>query len=417
MVLTAPFPRIAAYTFRRQVPAEICTGLVAGVSSLAGFAALKSLGAPDWAPQVIAVAGQSIWLFAPGLEAFVAHLDARRAFLWLGLVANVPLIALLFLPVERTGPDGAGTGLVLPFVAAIVVLTALDALYLPLRGALVRANYPDAVRGRYFTRLTAIARSATIVSSKAAGWLLHDDPRFLRVVFPLAGVVGLVEHALLARIRLHRTENPSGVAGEGSAVGRFAEALREGVRVLARDAAFRTYEVAFMLYGLGFAMSHSLVPAFAKDEMRLGYDEFTWAQGVAEPVAYLLTGLALGRVLARAGLVRLTAAAFLSLAVFFTALVFVRSPAQYIALWVLFGATMSAVNIGWNLGPLQFAPTGQARAYASIHVCLVGARIAVGPFLGYGLSRWIGTRTVFGVSAALVAAGSIVAWRLARRTR
>lgn len=410
-------PRIAQYTFRRQAPAEVCTGLVAGVSGLASFAALKSLGAPEWTPQVIAVLGQSVWFLAPGLEAFVAHLDARRAFLWLGFLANLPLVALVLLPVERTGDDGAGTGAVAPFAAAIVLLMALDALYLPLRGALVRANYPEAVRGGYFSRLAAISKVAHVVSSKASGWLLHADPRFLRVVFPVAGIVGLVEHWLLSRIRLHRTENPSGIAGGGGLPSRFAESLRDGWAILLRDRDFRTYEVAFMLYGFGFAMSNPLLPVFADGVLGLGYSDYTWAQGVADPVCHLAAGLLLGSLLPRLGVVRVSGAAFLGLAAYFVAMATATGPLDFVLLSALAGASMSAVNLGWSLGPLRFAPQGRARAYAATHMCLVGVRLAIAPFVGFALSQAIGVRAVFLVSAGLVAAGAVTAAFLARRVR
>lgn len=409
-------PRLASYTWQRQWKAEVCTGLVAGASGLASFVAIRSLGAPSWTPQLIAVAGQIPWILAPGLEVLTRRLDARRAFIWLGLAANVPLILLALLPVTRTGDHGEGLGPWSWFVVAMVVLSALDGLYIPLRSALIRANYAESVRGRFFGWLSAVSKSATVASSKFGGVLLDLDPRLLRVFYPLAGIAGIVEHVLVARIKWHRAEavRPT---DEGGMARAFVEALREGGRLLARDRDFRIYEIGFMLYGTGFLMSHPLVAEFMHGTLRLSYGEATWAVGFAEPLSYLAVALLVGPALHRLGVVPVTAAAFLLLSWFFVALAFVETPAGFVALYFVFGACMAGVNLGWNLGPMRFAPPGRARAYASVHLLLVGLRIAVGPALGWLIAREVGVRCAFGVSSVLVAAGAVTTGLLARRVR
>jgi MFS family permease len=390
---------------------------VAGATGLASFAAIRSLGAPAWAPQFLAVAGQIPWLLAPGFEAFTRRLDARRAFVWLGIVANVPLLAVALLPVTETGEHGRGLGPWMWFVGAVIVLNPVDALYLPLRSALIRANYVEAVRGRYFGWLSAVSKSATVASSKFGGALLDHDPRLLRLYFPLAGIAGIVEHVLISRIRWHRAEAVRPVeAGEGF-LGHFAASLREGWAILARDRDFRIYETGFMLYGLGFLASHPLVAEFMDRTLHLSYGEATWAMGFAEPVSYLMVALLVGPVLHRIGLLRATAVSFAVLACFFGSLASVATPAAFVALYFVFGGTMAGVNLGWNLGPMKFAPPGRARAYAAVHMVMVGVRITIAPLLGYALSRAVGTRAVFVLSAVLVAAGAVTTGLLARRVR
>lgn len=411
-----PTPRIAAYTWRRQWKAEICTGLVGGASGLAAFVAMRSLGAPRWTPQFLAVAGQIPWLVAPGLEAFTRRLDARRTFIWLGLAANVPLLALAFLPVEAQGEHGHGVGPWWWFLGAMIALVALDGLYLPLRSALIRANYAENVRGRFFGWISGVSKTATVASSKLGGLMLDHDPRLVRVYFPLAGIAGIVEHYLISRIRWHRAEALRPAESTG-VIGHFRDALREGWAILGRDRDFRIYEIGFMLYGLGFLMSQPLLAEFMDRTLKLTYSEATWALGFAEPVSYLVVALVVGPMLPRLGVVAVTCAAFLLLSWFFVSMAFVTSPAAFVALFFLFGATMAGVNLGWNLGPMRFAPPGKTRAYMAVHLLLVGARIVVAPFLGFALSRWVGTPFVFGVSSVVVAAGAVTTGLLARRVR
>lgn len=408
-------PRIAEYTWSRHWKAEIGTGIVAGASGLASFVAIRSLGAPDWTPQVIAMAGQIPWLLAPGLEAFTNRLDARRAFVAVGLVANVPLLLLAFLPVTPTGQaHGYGLGPYGWFIAAMVVLTALDGLYIPLRGALLRANYAEEVRGRFFGWLSAVSKSATVLSSKVGGLLLDADPRMLRVYYPLAGVAGIVEHVIISRIRWHRAEAVRTKATDG-VVAHFRSLLREGFEILRTDRDFRTFELGFLLYGTGFLMGHPLIATFMDTNLRLSYAEATWAQGFADPVSYLVVALLVGPIVHRLGVVTVSCASFVVLSLFFVALSFVATPGAFVGLYFVFGAAMAGVNLGWTLGPLRFAPQGRARAYSSVHLFMVGVRIAIGPPVGYALARWTDARCVFAVSAMLVAAGAVTTGRLARR--
>jgi hypothetical protein len=405
-------PRLARYTWRRQWPAEACKGMVDGVSGLAAFAAMRSLGAPEWVAVLIAVAGQALWIVAPGLEALTARIDHRKAILWLGVAANVPLLCVAFVHVNVEGAEGAGRGWWRVFVAAVVVLTALDALYIPLRGAMIRANYAERVRGLYFGLLSAVSKATSIVSSKGAGLLLDHDPRMLRVVFPVAGCFGLLEHWQLARVRWHRAETPAVGGGSG-----FFRLLRDGWGILRADRDFRVYEIGFSLYGLGFLMSQPLFSIFEEKHLQLSYDELTWAVGVADPAAYLAAVLLLGPRIPKIGIVKLTAAAFLGLSLYMLLLTQVGAPWQYVFLRALFGVVMAGVNLGWNLGPLAFAPPGRARAYAAVHVCIVGIRVAIGPALGYALATVTGPRLVFGVSCVVVAAGCVTTSLLAKRVR
>lgn len=199
--------------------------------------------------------------------------------------------------------------------------------------------------------------------------------------------------------------------------GHFTASLRDGWAILARDRDFRIYETGFMLYGLGFLASHPLLAEFMDRTLGLSYGEATWALGFAEPVSYLLVALLVGPLLHRIGLVRATSVSFAVLACFFAAAMFVSTSAALVALYFVFGGCMAGVNLGWNLGPMKFAPPGRARAYAAVHMVLVGVRIAIAPLLGFALSRAVGTRAVFGLSAALVAAGAVTTGLLARRVR
>jgi MFS family permease len=403
-------PRVARYTWSRQWRAELCAGAVEGVVGVGSFTAMRSLGAPDWIAALFVSLGQILWLAAPAWEAAFARFHIRQAFLWMGMAANAPMLLVALVDDEALAQ---GWGLWL-FAGVIVLAAAVDAAYVPHRGALAGANYPLAVRGRLFAMLSTVSRISAIAASKTSGWLLDADYRWIRVLFPVAGVCGLIEHWTLSRIRWRREGVPKSRPwrGAATAAAAAADAWRDTARVLREDRGFRTYEIGFLLYGFGFLMSNPLVTIYAVHDLKLSYGQWTTASGLAQPIAYVATILTFGRAVDRVGVVRTTAGAFALLTFFFVFMPFVGDAIALDACYVLFGVAMALVNLGWTLGPLEFAPTGQARTYSTVHVLFVGLRSAIAPFLGWWLSTRIGIPAVFAISACLVAMGCVTMLRL-----
>ncbi len=408
-------PRVARYTWARQWRAEIFAGAVDGAMGLASFVALRAFGAAPIVAALIGSFGQLFWLAAPAWEAAFARFHHRAAFLWTGLVANAPLLVVAF-----CDPDSPSRGAWLAaFVAVLAITSAVDAAYVPQRGALLRANVPVSVRGRLFATLSTVSRFSSVAAAKAGGFLLDVDAHWLRAIFPLAGVCGLLEHWTLSRIHWHRGGRPPRRAWSGvrSAAAAVADAWGDTLRILGRDRAFRTFEIGFTLYGLGFLMSQPMIAVFAERDLRLRYGEWTTAQGLAQPIAYVATILVAGRMVDRLGVVRTTVAAFALLASFFAVLPFVHGPAALDLCYVLFGVAMALVNLGWSLGPLAFAPPTMARTYTTAHVLCVGIRSATAPFAGWWLAEHVGLPACFAASTLLVGAACLTMAGLSRTHR
>ena len=412
-------PAVAAYTWQRQWRAEAFIGLCSGILGLASFVALRSLGAPTWVVPLITVAGQVPWILAPAWEPLFAKIHPQRAFLWLGVLSKGPLLLVALVEVTRTGAQGHGSGDWRLFLTAVVLFYLVDGAYIPHRGALLRANFPTPVRGRMFGLLSTVALVASILANRGGGWLLDGDPAWLRVLFPVAAVCGIAGHVFLSRIRWKRDGEAPASFGPGLRAGAaaLAKAWRQAFVVLGKDRDFRAFEVGFMLYGFGLLMSTPLLIAYAEEHLRLSTNEFSWAQGTVQPLAHLGSVWLIGRLSDRLGLVRTTALSFLVLVAFFAAMPFVGSASGLIPLYAVLGVAMAGVNVGWNLGPLRFAPEGRSRTYTSVHVLLVGVRSGTAPLLGYALGSLTSYDVAFALSAALQAVAFATLWRLSRRLR
>jgi MFS family permease len=411
-------PRVVAYTWSRQWPAEALLGLFGGVVNLAGFCAMRSYGAPDWTPQLLIVAGQGPWILAAVWPRVFGHVPRTTLFRRLGWVAKGPLLLVGLANVVSTGPDGRGTGDAWLFVLAVLLVYNAEAAFTPHRNALMRANYPLEIRGRVYGMITSVAVLSSMGAAILAGALIDRDARWARVVFPTAAVLGLLAHSMLARIRWRREGTEPAPEAARVPLGR---ALREGWsstwRTLRDDRDFRDFEANFVLYGLGLLAAVPLIVTYAERDLGLSPVQWTAADRFALPVTQLLLVPVVGRLTDRIGVVRVGALSFALVGAFFASMLFVTGPRSLVAAYVVYGVCMAGVNVSWALGPLLFAPPGRAHHYAAVHMAMVGIRSALGPALGYLVATLASFRAALGMAVALEAVAVARMWALARRRK
>jgi len=415
-VLSAPvsLPRIARYTFARHWPASLFEGLAVGIVNLTPFVVKRSLGAPAWVVPLVIMLWQVPWILAPGVGTILASAHPQNLWRRLAWLAHAPLLAIAFLPVVATTP-GHGEGSVLLFCVPIVwhYLTAVAVV--PHRGAMVRTNYPRAVRGRLWGTVQSIGLAGAALTALLAGRLLDADARFVRALYPAAAVLGYLGFVRAGRIRWHSQERrilrPLGEP-PGEAMRR---AWHEAWRILRKDRDFRVYELGFMLYGFGFLCSVGILHLYAEDALALSYSEWTLAQFLAFPIGQVVGSAFFGRVADRFGMARTAMSAFLILAVFFGSMNLVGSAGGLFAAYLLWGLGMGGVMITWALGPLHFAPDGKGHMYAALHFALVGVRSLFAPALGYAMKSFFDYGAAFGLSVAFFLVAAATVRTLARR--
>jgi predicted MFS family arabinose efflux permease len=248
------------------------------------------------------------------------------------------------------------------------------------------------------------------LAAKGAGWLMDGNDTFwVRVLYPSAALCGFLGFWLHGRIRWRRRRRAQARRAKTS--------WRDVWRILKEDRAFRIYEIGFMTYGVAFLMGWALLSLYAEGPLNLSYDQFTDAVGYAFPLALVCGAWFWGRFTDRLGVIRLSAVAITTLAGFYLfMLLAVSGHRTFVTGFALFGFAMAAIDVGWSLGPLHFAPEGEAHMYTAVHFALVGVRSLFAPFLGLWMMRSLGYHVTFASCATLLLAASLVLWRLSRRS-
>jgi hypothetical protein len=255
------------------------------------------------------------------------------------------------------------------------------------RSVLWSVNYPARMRARITGSITISTSIVLAIVSLGIGWLLGREGPGWRIAILAGALVGVGGAAAFGRFRVRRE-------------GRLLEAERArmeqgatfgiaGIRsLLARDAAFRDYQVAMSLFGAGLL---TLTPLMVVCQNEVLHLPAFWQVLVTTAIPVLVVPFAVRpwaayldthRVLAfRAVHGRYTVTAALLL----VTAVFARQPWLLVPGAVILGISNAAGSLGWTLGHNDFAPRGEETRYMALHVTMTGIRGLLTPPLGIGL--------------------------------
>lgn len=418
-----PLSRVARYTARFHVPAAGLEGLVAGVFTLNDVILRKTFGASAVVIMLVVMAQPVSQLLAI-VWGNLMQGRPKRPFI-LGLGGTGRLLLLLVALATTT------LGFALPVVGSIALATAI----IPALNSLYQANYSDRERGRIYGWIVSITALTTIVGSLGAGALMDIHPDYYRVVYPLAGLLGLGGMYYYYRI-VHRTtravtagasrpplRTPGG-PGEvldvmtdwmREVLGAMKNPLRGSVSLFREDPDFLRFEVAYMVYGLAFMLLQPVFPIFLVDEIKIQYSQAAVARGLVFWGVISLAAPLFGGLLDRWNAVVLSAIGFAILVLAPLGLALSHSIWPVYGSFAIWGLGLAPIQIAWTMGPILFARNRDAATYMGVHVTMVGLRGLVGNPLGLFLLETVGSRAAFLVSSALFALSAVLMWRLNRR--
>jgi MFS family permease len=388
-------PLVSRYTYQLHARAALLEGILAGVIVTNDVVARKTLNASGFQIMLLTMAPSVAQLLALVLARRFEAVEQRRVFFWAGFLGRLSLLAMAF--VTRTWP----------FLGLLLLGAIVQTIVIPAQNTVFQANYKPEIRGRLFGRAQVYGGVAMAAAALGAGLLLDHDPEAYRWLYPVAGVAGFAATQVFGSIRLRRSPPPP---EPGSARNRAPL-----WRLLFEDAPFRRFETAMFCYGLGFMC---MMPVFALlfvDELHMDYSDASLARGVVFSAVPVVALTFAGRMHDRIGLERLAIRSYVVLALFAASMTVVRSSAQVVAAFGFFGLGMAGVNIAWSMGPIKYAPAGQAARYMGVHVALVGVRALIGYPLGAMVAgHFKSTRPTFAMAAVFFSVATLLMMRAER---
>jgi MFS family permease len=332
----------------------------------------------------------------PAMGNFIAlaasyYLQRHRKLPFMMLAWSIGRGAFLLMPFVTT-PE--------PFVLIVVAHWLFVSLCVTGYVEVISSIYPAAIRGRAMAYVrVGFTACATLLTPIFGQWL---DTWGYQSLFPIAALFGVLSGLTFGQVKYKET---------------FAATARDWLtplRILARDARYRTYSIAFSLYGAAMLLISPIIPLLLVDELNLSNAQVGWL-GMVNSIAWMLFYIVWGRSIDRRGglwtiQMNFVLTLVVPLAFFFAHDLWLLALAQ-----IFLGITVAGTDLGWMNAIMQFARKEDIGHYTALHAFLIGVRGMIAPFIGTALItlEWIGIRGVFLLSALLI----LVSWLIVRTVR
>ncbi len=296
---------------------------------------------------------------------------ARAIFLFVGLVKQVPWLVLL-----------------------TALFWFLEAFPSPAYTRIVQVIYPEAIRGKILA-LTRLGMTVAVVAiTPLAGWAL--DEWGYRILFPLAGLMGILSTVFFNRIEVN----------EGPLPPRQTKTLAGLLAIVRTNRPFALHLLSFTVYGLGALLGYALYPVVQVDRLHLSYTQIGLL-GLAQSAFWLLGFLYWGGAVdKRGGLwvmrVNLLIAFFVPFSYIWATNGWMLLPA-----FIAQGIISAGVDLGLINTSISLAEPDKVVEYAAVQATVIGLRGLITPFIGAWLYRVdVPEAVIFAIGSLLI----LVSW-------
>jgi len=351
-----------------------------------------------------------VFLFLVLINELIKRVRNRKRMLRLvALLSRTPLILLLFFPKD------ADTILANNYYHYIYLFLFLiyfsgNIFIYPNINFLLKTNYRHQYFGRLYSYATTVNKVIMLVVTFAYGYLLDFDNFAFTWVIPFVAVLGVISVFILSKISypIEPDTNPP-----KTLLASVKDSILEMKGILSTNVPYRHFEFGFMLYGLSFMISVTVITIYFYDALNLNYASVAFYRNAYNILAILLLpffGKLLGNIDPRkfAGLAYASIAAyifFVLLTTYFPAnFVFADITIYYtLLLYILFHGIFAATMVLlWNIGSAYFCKPNEAGTYQSLHLSLTGFRAIFAPLLGVLFYELFGFTATFSIVIALL---------------
>jgi MFS family permease len=405
--------QIEKQTYRFHVRAILFEGVFGGLMWSTGEIARKALGVDTLLLTLIVMAPSVSMGAVLFFGNWISRTGPRRLLRRAATLGRLPMLLVGLLLVPSIGDwwrTESGKELVPWLFLVLVTIQALASV--PITAAwngVLRGNYTDENRGSLFGHAQRWGSLLSGIGTLGAGVWLHYNSDAFPWLYIIAAIAGWAACFIFSRVPLRSREKSATDAPK-------IDSARALWRILSRDRRFLTYEIGFILYGTGFMALVTAKPIWTVDAefLNLSWPVLLGTKGLVSLAAVILTPY-FGKMLDRIGPGWLSGGAYSGLVLYAILLAVADSTASFIVAEIVFGISMSAVILAWNVGPISFASINEGREYMAVHVALVCVRGLIGHPIGGFLSEATGDpRYVFGFSMVLWVIAAAVMFSLGK---
>ena len=394
-------------------------GIIAGLIILNEFVFVKSLLGSNYQLAVLFQFSVAVFLLLIFMNEWLKRIRNKRNVLRrAALLTRLPLILLLFFPrsSENLGGDSVYHYV---FLGIFLVYFMGNTVIWPTINLFLKTSYRHDNFSRLYSYATSLNKIVMMVATFFYGWLLDIDNYIFVYIFPVAAVLGVLSVFLLSLIpyQVHKVE-----IKENGLWNSVRESALGMVRILSTNRSFLDFQIGFMLYGIGFMGSVTVIVLFFEAGLGLNYSSIAFYKNGYNVLAIIMLPF-FGKLMGKIDPRRFAAISFLSMLLYILFLTLTEYYPAYTQFWdirlyhllifyILFhGVFAATMALTWFIGSAYFCPPEEAGNYQSVHLVLTAFRSLFAPLMGIALYEAFGFTTTFVIAMSFLAMGiSYMLW-------
>ena len=406
-------------TFRYHTLYSILEGFIFGVLALNEFIFLKSMKGSNFNLGVLFQVGTAVFVLLIFFNVFIKRIHNKNALLrQTAIVTRLPLLLLLFFP------KNPQTFLSEPlfhylFLILFLIFYLESPITLPLVNLFLKHNYRHENFGVLYGFSTTINKIVTLFVTLFYGILLDIDHYAFTYILPMTGVIGVLSIFMFSKITFI-DENP--IDERKNFISSVKDSIKNMKIILKENHPFRHFEIGFMLYGIAFMMTVTVITIFFERVLHLNYVSVAFYKNAFNIIAIAMIpffGKLIGTIDPRKFTVfslgsMMLAILFIALTEFYRQyfIIFDIKIFHMLLLYVFwYGLFLGSMSIVWRIGSAYFCEKKDTAIYQSIHLSATGIRALFAPLFGVVIYEIVGFSITFGIAIGfLIAAIGILYW-------
>lgn len=406
-------------TFLLHLLSQVFWGISLGIFLLHDIILKKTLQGTDFDVLILVYLLNTSFLFSIyGTEIINHSSNPARMIIILGLAGR---IFLFLIPVINS---------LYYFIFVIIISSYLDYMLFPSWNVVFKHNYSDSKRSKYYAYASTITTGFTLAATTLTGLWLDVNENVYKILFPLAGVFGIITYLILAKMwKLSPLNITSGITTLKSFSLRLLKDIillpfRKTFAIFKENKSFLKFEINFFIYGMAFMIMLPVIPVFIVDELYLGYPPISFGKGLVYHSALILFTPLMGKFHGTGKPARFCSLVFFILALFPLLLLLSKyfntasgfpginsSELIFYLAYFIFGLGMSGITIVWNIGSIYYAPPEMVSNYQAVHITMTGVRGLFAPVIGYIAMQIFSKEIAFILSSFLFLTASVLMLR------
>jgi hypothetical protein len=360
-----------------------------------------------------------LFLFLVFINEFIKRIKNRKKMLRItALLTRLPLLLLFFFPDNAQTID-ANNHYHYIFLGIFLVYFSGNIVIYPNINFLLKINYRHQNFGRLYSYATSTNKIVMLIVTFAYGYLLDFDNYAFRYIIPAIGLLGVVSVFVLSEIKYPANKKTDYKLSIFQSV---KKSILEMKDILVSNIPYRHFEMGFMLYGISFMMSVTVITIYFYEQLDLNYTSVAFYRNAYNILAIILLPF-FGKLLGEIDPRKFAVFTYSSMVLYiFFLMMTTYLPFSFetyditiyhtLIFYILFHGVFAATMVLlWNIGSSYFCQPEEAGTYQSLHLSLTGARALVAPLFGVIFYEMFGfTFTFILTIASLMAAIGLMVW-------